>query len=289
MALQRYHLGCPIWSHKAWIGELFTASARPKDFLGQYASVFNTVEGNTTFYGLPSEATVARWRAETPEGFRFCFKFPRAISHDRRLQDAEAETGRFLDTLAPLKDRLGHAFLQLPPSFGPSELPALEHYLAALPEGFSCAVEVRHPGFFGKAETDLNTLLTGRSADRVIFDTRGLHTATTDDPDGLAAQRKKPRVPVRFTATGTHPFIRFVGHPEVDENLPLLAEWAPVVAQWIGEGRTPYIFMHAPDDFYAPRLARHFHRLLSEQTDAGDPPTWPAEADEPNQEQLELF
>jgi len=55
MAIERYFLGCPIWSNKDWVGELFAPDAKQKDFLQQYASVFNTVEGNTTFYGLPTE------------------------------------------------------------------------------------------------------------------------------------------------------------------------------------------------------------------------------------------
>ena len=112
--------------------------------------------------------------------------------------------------------------------------------------------------FFAEAESELNAVLKSQGVDRVVFDTRGLHSAQSDDVAGREAQRKKPKVPVRFLATGRFPFVRFVGHPEVEKNLPLLAEWVPVVANWIREGRTPFVFMHAPDDFYAPQLARHF-------------------------------
>lgn len=290
MPYQGYHLGCPIWSNKDWVGELFSADAKQKDFLPQYASVFNTVEGNTTFYGLPTEKTMARWVEETPEDFRFALKFPRAITHDKRLKNAEEETDTFLHVLETLKDRVGPSFLQLPPSFGPSDLSTLNDYLGALPYKFPYAVEIRHNAFFTEAENDLNAILTTHNADRVVFDTRGLHNAQLSDPAGREAQRKKPKVPVRFIATGPNPFMRFVGHPTVEENLPLLEEWAPVVAQWINEGRTPYIFMHAPDDFYAPKLARHFHNLLSKQIDAGTMPPWPAENQEAEQpSQMSLF
>lgn len=276
MSYKGYHLGCPIWSNKDWVGELFSIDAKQKDFLTQYASVFNTVEGNTTFYGLPTEKTMARWLAETPKGFKFSLKFPRAISHDKRLQNAEAETDAFLHVLNTLKDRIGPSFLQLPPSFGPSDLPRLNDYLSALPYNFPYAVEIRHPAFFAQAEQELNDILTAHNIDRVVFDTRALHNAKLTDPAGLEAQRKKPKVPVRFIATGKNPFMRFVGHPKVEENLSVLTEWAPVVAQWINEGRTPYIFMHAPDDFYAPQLARHFHDLLGNHIDSGTMPPWPA-------------
>jgi uncharacterized protein YecE (DUF72 family) len=58
MTLKRYYLGSPFWSNRDWIGSFFTPSAKPKDFLSQYSSVFNSVEGNNTFYGLPKAATV---------------------------------------------------------------------------------------------------------------------------------------------------------------------------------------------------------------------------------------
>ena len=61
MSIERYFLGCPIWGNKEWVGELFAPDVVQKDFLRQYASVFNTVEGNTTFYGLPSEKAALRW------------------------------------------------------------------------------------------------------------------------------------------------------------------------------------------------------------------------------------
>jgi uncharacterized protein YecE (DUF72 family) len=287
--LKGYYLGCPIWGNKDWVGELFTRDAKPKDFLAQYTSVFNTVEGNTTFYGLPSEATIARWRQDTPEGFRFAFKFSQAISHDKRLSNAEPETVLFLEMLDTLSKRTGPAFLQLPASFGPSDLPTLDGYLAALPETHAYAVEVRHDIFYTQAEAALDIVLRKHSVDRVVFDTRGLHAAHTGTPREREAQRKKPNVPVRFTATGQHPFVRFIGHPEVAENLPLLAEWAQVVAGWMREGRTPYFFLHAPDDFYAPHLARHFHALLSEHIDAGQLPPWPIEQQDPEPEQMSLF
>lgn len=277
MGIERYFLGCPIWGNKAWVGELFAAEAKQQDFLRQYASVFNTVEGNTTFYGLPTAKTAARWLAHTPKGFRFALKFPRVISHTKRLRNAEPETAAFMDLLATLQDRIGPSFLQLPPAFGPRDLPALDEYLTALPTAFHYAVEIRHNLFFAEAENELTAVLKSHRANRVVFDTRGLHSANIDDPAGREAQRKKPKVPVRFVATGRFPFVRFVGHPEVHENLPLLSEWAPVVANWIREGRTPFVFFHAPDDFYAPHLARHFHRLLSNQIDVGEMRPWPAE------------
>lgn len=283
MSALTYSLGCPIWSKPEWVGNLFAQNAKPSDYLRQYASVFNTVEGNTTFYASPKPETVQKWRAETPDTFCFCFKFPQTLSHDLRLQHAEKETSAFLNLMSPLGERLGPFFLQLPASFGGSELGVLEKFLRILPAEFRYAVEVRHLDFFknGEAEERLNALLVELRMGRVVFDTRGLHAVRAQAGDTITreAQRKKPKVPVRFLALSDLPFVRFVGDPVLDKNEALLAEWAEHVIAWQAEGKRPYVFMHAPNEIDAPELARRFHeivRRLAPQVVAL--PKWPGES-----------
>lgn len=283
MALARYHLGCPVWSNRDWVGGLFAATAKPSDFLRQYSAVFNTVEGNNCFYGLPKPESVARWRDESAPGFRFCFKFPRAISHEARLRHADAETAEFLTRLTPLAqaDRLGPSFLQLPPSFGPDDLPALRAYLTALPADFQYAVEVRHRTFFvkGEAERQLNRLLFELGIDRVMLDSRALFSADPADPDTRTAQGKKPRLPVHAISLGPRPFIRYIGHPDLDANRPFLEPWLDKLALWLSEGREPYVFTHTPNNRCAPQLGRLFHELLQARCpDVGVLPPWTTES-----------
>ncbi|MCG3121430.1 MAG: hypothetical protein ALAOOOJD_04522 [bacterium] len=294
MAELKYYLGCPQWSNKKWVGALFTGDARPTDFLKQYASVFNTVEGNTTFYALPQSTTVKRWREETPAHFRFCFKFPKRLSHQLRLQHVEKETNTFLKLLMPLGERLGPFFLQLPSTFDFAALPVLEKFLQTLPAEFTYAVEARHPDFFNAmaAEEKFNDLLRAQSVGRVVFDTRGLHAAQVPDDDfyTLEAKRRKPKVPVRFMATNQYPFVRFVGHPVIENNEFNLLQWASAVEKWLAAGKKPYIFMHTPDDADAPRLARFFHALVDRLApEAGPLPLWPAEKEQTPETQLQLF
>lgn len=289
----RLYLGCPVWAHAPWRGNFFSADARREEFLPQYASVFDTAEGNATFYGLPSVETVSRWAAEAPETFRFCLKFPRVVTHDHALAGPTAaeETRRFLERMAPLGEKLGPFFLQLHQSFGAEKLPVLAAFLRGLPKERAYAVEVRHRDFFDGAakERALDELLGELGMDRVIFDTRGLFLAEATDDVTRDAQRKKPRVPVRFTATGRRPFVRFVGDPDVAKNTAVFAEWAAVVARWIGEGRAPYFFTHHPDDARAPALARAFQESVRVQCAAVPPPArWPCER-ERKAEQLSLL
>jgi uncharacterized protein YecE (DUF72 family) len=286
-------IGCQAWAHPPWVGTFFTSDARREDFLAQYASVFTTAEGNTSFHALPTVENVRRWAAEAPADFRFCFKFPKAISHEKRLVDAGAETREFFERLAPLGGRLGVFFLQVHHSFDRKDLPAMEAYLRSLPREHRYAVEVRHPDFFDHAEGEhaVDDLLASLGVERVNFDTRGVFAAKTDSEEVREAQRKKPRVGFRATALTPEPFVRFVGDLQVENDRALLAGWAHCFAKWIAEGRRPNFFAHNPDDLHSPAVARLFQELLHERCpQVPPPPTWPIERERAERgEQLGLF
>ena len=275
MAVRGYHLGCPGWALKAWVGKLFPAGTRSNEFLERYAEVFNTVEGNTTFYALPPAETVVRWRASVPAGFRFCFKFPRAVTHEGPLRADHPAIDDFLRCIAPLADRIGTLFLQLPPHVGPAEVSALDALLASLSGDFTYAVEPRHPAFFddGAAEHELDALLGARGIDRVIMDTRGIQSSTS--LRFAEVRGRKPSLPVVMRATASQPLVRFVPHEDWAASLPFVAAWPAQVARWIGAGKRPYFFMHSPDDIDAPENAYRFHALVREHADVGEIPPWP--------------
>lgn len=260
---------------KSWIGRLFPAGTKQTDFLLRYAEVFNTVEGNTTFYALPTAETVARWGEQVPDAFRFCFKFPRTITHDKLLVDSAAEVSEFLDRIAPLGPKLGTLMLQLPPRFGPGQLATLATFIDALPAGFHYAVELRHDLFFagGVEEDDAVALLRERAIDLVMMDARGLHSGKSLAQADVRS--RKPNLPVVMRATGSRPIVRCVPHESFDAGRQLVEPWAPQLARWIADGKTPYFFMHAPDDTFAPENAYAFHAMLRTYADVGELPAWP--------------
>lgn len=283
------YLGCPRWGLKDWVGNFFPAKTHARDFLALYSQQLNTVEGNTTFYAIPNLETVERWHATTPPSFKFCLKFPKVISHLRQLREAKAETQIFLEVLERLGDRCGPSFLQLPPKFGVQQLLTLTAYLDSLPRDFRYAVEVRHPDFFaGPAEVALDQALRQRGVARVLFDVRGLRGAVPDDEAVIAAQHRKPDVPVRFTRTAPFVFVRFIADPDLAENAPLLEDWAKRVAEWLAAGEDVFFFLHSPDDVQAPRLARDFHARVAAHHSLPPLPPW-GEIAEESLEQPSLF
>lgn len=272
MAIHGYYLGCPGWGVKTWVGRLFPTGTRSTEFLERYARVFNTVEGNTTFYALPTPEIVARWNYQTPAEFRFCFKFPRTVSHDKQLVACGAEVAEFLDRVAPLGDKLGTLFVQLSPQFGEQLVPRLLGFLDRLPRGPQYAVELRHPEFF-RGEHEIFELLRERGIDLVTMDTRGLHSGHSLSLAEVRA--RKPALPVIPRSTARRPLVRCVPHETFDATSPLVAPWADQVARWIGEGLSPYFFMHAPDDTFAPENAYAFHAEVRRRHDVGELPPWP--------------
>lgn len=279
----RLILGCPLWAEPGWRGALYSRGADADQRLHEYARVFGAVEGNTTFYALPALDTVRRWASLLPEHFHFCAKLPSEVSHGGRLDPAHPELLRFFRHMAPLEQRLGPVWLQLPASVGPYQLDQLQAFLDALPGAYRYAVEVRHLDFFRKDDNErrLNRLLHERGIERVMFDSRGLFASRDTDPATLDAQQKKPRLPVHAVALAQQPTLRFIAGLDNQLSLRWLEPWLGKCVQWLQEGRSPMLFMHTPDNRLAPELARLFHAQLSQRlADLPAMAPWPGELEQ---------
>ncbi|WP_043488530.1 DUF72 domain-containing protein [Halomonas halodenitrificans] len=253
-----------MWANPDWRGGLYPPHGAG---LEEYARVFSAVEGNTTFYsGAPRPETVAAWARQVPPDFRFCFKLPATLTHERRLVGIDADLEAFLAALEPLHDRLGPLMIQLPRDFGRDELPRLEALLACWPAGIPCAVEVRHGDFFhkGVAERDLNRMLITYGVDRVMLDVRPLFATPAGEHPGLRqAQREKPKCPLHVLSTASRPLVRFIGHLDTAINEHYFEPWIAQLLLWISQGKTPFLFVHTPDNRQAPQLARRLHERLA--------------------------
>lgn len=293
----RLFIGCAIWAFDGWTGNFYPPKLPAAKRLYEYGRRLTCCEVNSTFYALPKGETVDKWVADTPDHFRFSPKFPKLITHSAGLIDAEADTSAFLELLTHFGGKLGAAMLQLPPAFSPDRLDILEDYLHTLPDDLSVAVEVRHLDWF-TPENDrlLNEMLASvGNCGRVVFD--GRPALTSDSPDALSAQEKKPDVPVVMIATRREVLIRYISSPVIAENDPYFEAWTPQLMDWIAADHDVHFFTHCPDEVQSPTLARMlFHRVRDGLTERGihiDPLPWDAldtaSTDDPGGEQLTLF
>ena len=67
----------------------------------------NYVEIDSTFYRIPNEFMVKNWYKRTPENFRFTAKFPKVITHDKRLSDFdENQLNYFFESISRIKGKI---------------------------------------------------------------------------------------------------------------------------------------------------------------------------------------
>jgi len=249
-----------MWYKPEWRGGLLTSSCRPENALAEYAQGFSTVEGNTTFYGVPDTETAQRWADAVSDDFRFVFKVPKEISHDKLLHNVAgnqvlADFFRFCEALGP---KLGQVFVQLPAEFNGRYLADLNKFLQQVPAGTVTCVEVRNLDFFtkGSEEVELLRLLAKFKSNRVMFDSRGLFQDSQRSEAILDALQKKPKVPLHVVATGDSPVIRYLGYEDALANETYWAQWQEKLTSWTAAGLSPYFFMHTADNISSPERAR---------------------------------
>ena len=141
-----YRIGCAGWAiPKAHRSEFPTEGSH----LQQYATRFDAVEINSSFYRGHRPATYVRWAASVPDEFRFSAKVPKAITHEQRLVAADVLLDVFLDEVTGLGTRLGCLLVQLPPSLV-YDAPTAESFFATFREQHDgpVVVEPRHPSWF---------------------------------------------------------------------------------------------------------------------------------------------
>lgn len=284
-----FYIGCPMWANKEWVGNFLPTHTSSNDFLRLYSRKLTAVEGNTVFYALPSSETIDRWCKETPPTFRICPKVSRSISHDAQLENSRDDTFLFIDRMCELGTRLGPIFLQLPPSFGPSHLPQLEAFLNDWPTDVHLAVEVRHADFYTQHPAMiLNTLLTQHKVARVMMDTRPIRTGSAKEQQVLHARERKPNLPLQIAVTTDFIFLRYIGHPRMEVNDPLLDTWAQQIGQWLKQGTTVYVFCHCPYEVHSPEICLALYQRVSTLVPLPQL-TWQQETHDPEIHQQRLF
>jgi uncharacterized protein YecE (DUF72 family) len=235
-------IGCSGWNYRSWRESFYPPKTPPSRWLEHYASVFDTVEVNTTFYRLPSRDSVARWVEQTPDGFTFALKASRYLTHVKRLTEMREGVRRYYERIEPLVEspKLGPIVWQLPPNFRRDDA-RLAGALEALPPGRHC-FEFRHESWF---VPQVYAALRARGAALVIGDRRGLDFQTHE----LTADWTL----VRFHH-GTRGRRGNYSPGEIEE-------WAARIARW---RRRIDVYAYFNNDWeeFAPRNALALRRLL---------------------------
>jgi uncharacterized protein YecE (DUF72 family) len=234
-------IGCSGWSYAHWRVAVYPRGLPSSRWLEHYATIFDTVEVNATFYRLPKRETVAAWVVETPPGFLFAVKASRYLTHVKRLTDEGPGIDRLMGAIGPLNEtgKLGPMLWQLPESFARSD-DRLAGALQRLPAGRH-AFEFRHPSWFCP---EVEEILRAHGAALVI----------ADHPDRPFQARK-------LTADWTYFRFHYGRGGDGRYSETELAEWAALARSWSDETEL-YAYFNNDWGGYAVDNALAFRSLL---------------------------
>jgi uncharacterized protein YecE (DUF72 family) len=131
----KIYIGTSGWSYKHWIGTFYPEGTKPAQLLSLYRQSFNTVEINSTFYGVPAKQTIINWKNAVADDFVYVVKANRYITHFKKLHDAQEELFNFLENFSALEEKLGPFLFQLPPGLK-TDTVLLEDFLKLLPKAY---------------------------------------------------------------------------------------------------------------------------------------------------------
>jgi uncharacterized protein YecE (DUF72 family) len=152
--MEALFVGTSGWVYKSWAGTFYPKDIPAREHLAFYASQFNTVEINASFYRLPPETMVRGWHERAPKGFIYAVKGSRFITHMKKLNVDRKSIDIFFDRAALLKEHLGPILWQLPPNLH-YNLERLDMFLGMLPHEYRYAVEFRHPSWIRNESFDV--------------------------------------------------------------------------------------------------------------------------------------
>ncbi len=271
------YVGTSSWSSPDWCGSFYPEGTASNEMIACYSRKLRTVEIDATWHMMPKVSMVDAWRSRTEPGFIFSAKVPKIITHEKYLEDCEAELKEYVSVMARLGEKLGPMILQFsyvakgkdPQEYqtGADFLARLRRFVPLLPGEFQWGIEIRNPKWVG---TELLDILRSRSITLAFID------YYTMDPLPKLAHR-------RDVFTAPFVYIRFLGnHKEMDaavsraqeegsrkrawESLIVdrteeMKQWLPAIKETVVRQVPVYVYFNNHYAGYAPGSVELFSQL----------------------------
>jgi uncharacterized protein YecE (DUF72 family) len=202
-----------------------------KSRLCYYASLFNSIEVNSSFYKIPQAKTIEKWAADVPDNFRFTFKLWKGITHEKGLIFDPANIARFMQAINTAGQKKGCLLIQLPPSAKSGLMPQLQYLINCVLEAdadraWQIAVEFRHASWY---TDDLFDYAENNQLSLVLQDIPASAT------------------PLHFNNTTNAIYLRFHGPGgKYRGSYPddILQEYSTYISEWREEGKTVYTYFN---------------------------------------------
>lgn len=243
--MAEFRVGTSGWSYKHWAdGVFYPSEAKPGKWLEYYATQFDCVELNASFYRMPQETAIKNWLTRAPGGFKFCPKMSRFITQLKKLGDVEQPLALFFERFDILKSSLGPVLIQLPPSLG-FHPERTEHFFQLLQPhpGYRFALEARHASWLGQPALDL---LRSYQIAWVVSQSDG-------------------RFPYNEATTTDFVYLRFHGPGALyasEYSFEMLTAYAVKIKRWLNEGLDAWAFFNNDRAAYAVKNARQLRDMV---------------------------
>lgn len=198
--------------------------------LTYYASFFNSIEVNSSFYKIPLARTVSKWAESVKHDFRFTFKLFQGITHAKSLYYDEKELYRFFDVINHVGEKKGCILVQFPPSLkfeAMDKVTNLASQVSALNgDGlWNVCFEFRHVSWYNE---DVIAMVRENKANIVRHDI--------------------PKSATPFSGFDTAvKYLRFhgpTGNYRGDYDSICLAEFSDYIQQWLAVGQDVFVYFN---------------------------------------------
>ncbi|MCB0435859.1 MAG: DUF72 domain-containing protein [Mangrovimonas sp.] len=242
------YVGCAKWN-KADLKGFYPRGV--KDELEYYATQFNSIELNATFYRIFPPEQFEKWHNKTPDYFKFFPKLNQEISHWKRLEGIGQVLDNYLYSAVNLKEKLGSLFLQMHNNFAPKDFARVVNFVENWPKEIPLAVEFRHTEWYNDptVANELYNLLESNNISNVLVDTAGRRDL------------------MHMRMTNGKAFVRYVGANHASDYMRLDA-WVDRLKLWKAQGINEIdFFIHQNIEKESPLLASHFIKKLNQELD----------------------
>jgi len=245
---RRAYIGTSGWNYRHWREAFYPPDLRKADWLEYFASRFDSVEINNSFYRVPDRDTVASWARQTPARFRFAVKMWRGVTHFKKLKDCREHLETFFSAVSALRAKQrGPLLVQLPSNQG-KDLAKLDAFLGDLkavahPARWKVAVEFRNRDWLCRETYDL---LDRRRASICLHDMPPADVAEPNNASFVYFRRHGPGGDYRGSYS--------------DEALE---EDARRIDGWLDEGRSVFVYFNNDAEACAVEDARRLAALGS--------------------------
>jgi uncharacterized protein YecE (DUF72 family) len=208
---------------------LFPPEHQASSRLQYYATFFNSIEINSTFYKLPLGTTLTKWSESVGDSFKFTFKLWKQITHNEGLNFDPADAREFLSIVSNVGVKKGCLLIQFPPSIKISSISQLAKLLAlirgSMQDSWSIAVEFRDLSWYHE---DVYAVMKLYKASIVIHDKSKYPSPFLDElSDTLYVRFHGPSGDYRGSYTDD-----------------FLSEYSSYIKKWLSDGKTVYTYFN---------------------------------------------